>query len=64
MNLVLPSEDTVPVVNNLDTEDRAELVAVAAVIYIVGEMLVIAAANPSVKHQRVSMKRALYIMCK
>ena len=50
MNLVLPPGDTVPVVNNLDTEDRAELAATAAVIYIVGKILVIATANLSVKH--------------
>ena len=50
MNLVLPPGDTVLVVNNLDTKDRAELAAVAAIAHIVGKMLVIAAANPSVKH--------------
>ena len=50
MNLVLPPGDTVPVVNNPDTEDRAELVAAAAVAHIAGEMLVTAAANPSVEH--------------
>ena len=64
MNLVLPPGDTVPVVNNPDTEDRAELAAAAAVAHIAGEMLITATANPSVKHQRVSMKRASYVMYK
>ena len=50
VNLVLPPGDTVPVVNNLDTEDRAELAAIVAVAYIVGKILVIATVNPSVKH--------------
>ena len=35
VNLVLPPGDTVPVVNNPNTEDRAELVAIAAVAHIV-----------------------------
>ena len=64
VNLVLPPGNTVPVVNNPDTEDRAELAATAAVVHIAGEMLVTAAANPSVKHQRVSMKRASCVICK
>ena len=50
VNLVLPPGDTVRVVNNPDTEDRTELAATAAVAYIVGEMLIIATANPSVEH--------------
>ena len=64
VNLVLSPGDTVLVINNPDTEDRAELAATAAVAYIVGEILIIATANPSVKYQRVSMKRASYIICK
>ena len=64
VNLVLPPGDIVPVVNNPDTEDRAELAAAAAVAHIVGEILVTAAANPSIKHQRVSMKRTSCVMCK
>ena len=64
VNLVLPPGDTVSVVNNPDTEDRVELVAIAAVTYIVGKMLIIAAANLSIKHQRVLIKRALYIIYK
>ena len=52
------------VVNNPDTKDRAELVAIVAVAHIVGEILVIAAANPSVEHQRVLMKRALCVIYK
>ena len=64
VNLVLPSGDTVPVVNNPDTEDRAELVAIVAVAHIADKMLVTATANLSVKYQRVSMKRALYIIYK
>ena len=50
VNLVLPPGDTVPVINNLDTEDRAELAATAAVVYIVGKILVIAAANLFIKY--------------
>ena len=50
VNLVLPLGDTVPVMNNPDTEDRAELAATAAVAHIVDEILVIAAANLFVKH--------------
>ena len=64
VNLVLPPEDTVPVINNPDTEDRTELAAAAAVIHIADKMLVTAAANPSIKHQRVSMKRASYVIYK
>ena len=64
VNLVLPSGDTVPVVNNLNIKDRAELVATVTVAHIAGKILVIATANPYVEHQRVSMKRALCIMCK
>ena len=64
VNLVLPPGDTVPVVNNPDTEDRAELAAAAAVAHIADEILVTATANPSVKHQRVSMKRTSYVICK
>ena len=50
MNLVIPPGDTVPVINNPDTEDRAELVAVAAIVYIVGKILIITIANLSVEH--------------
>ena len=50
VNLVLPPGDTVPVVNNPDTKDRAELAATAAVAHIAGKILVTAAANPSVEH--------------
>ena len=50
VNLVLPPGDRVPVVNNPDTEDRAELAATAAIAYIVGEMLIIAIVNLSVKY--------------
>ena len=50
VNLVLPLGDTVLVVNNPDTEDRVELVAIAAITYIVGKILIIAVANLSVKH--------------
>ena len=64
MNLVLPPEDTVPVINNPDTKDRAKLAATAAVVYIAGEILITAAANPSIEHQRVSMKRVLCVICK
>ena len=64
VNLVLPPEDTVLVINNLNTEDRAELAAAVAVVYIVGKILVTAAANLFVEHQRVSMKRALCVIYK
>ena len=64
MNLMLPPEDIVSVINNPDTEDRAELVAAAAIAHIIGEILIIAIANISVKYQRVSIKRALYIIYK
>ena len=47
---MLPPGDTVPVVNNLDTEDKAELAATVVVVYIAGDMLVTATANPSVEH--------------
>ena len=63
MNLMLPPGDTVLIVNNPDTKDRAELVATVAVAYIVGKKLV-TAVNIYVKHQRVSMKHALYIIYK
>ena len=49
VNLMLPPGDTVPIVNNLDTKDRAELVTTAAVARIAGEKL-IAAVNIYVKH--------------
>ena len=49
-NLVLPPGDTVPVVNNLDTEDKAELAAAVIIVYIADEMLVTATANLSVEH--------------
>ena len=63
MNLMLPPEDTVPIINNPDTKDRVELVATAAVAYIADKKLV-TAVNIYVEHQRVSMKRTLYIICK
>ena len=50
VNLMLPPGDTVPVINNLDTKDRAELAAIAAVAHIAGKILFIAAANPSVEY--------------
>ena len=50
VNLVLPPGDTVPVVNNPDIEARVKLAATAAIIYIAGKILVIAAANPSIKY--------------
>ena len=52
-----------PIINNPDTKDRAELVATAAVAYIAGKKLV-AAVDIYVEHQRVSMKRAPCVMCK
>ena len=61
---MLPPGDTVLVINNPDTKNRAELAATAAIVYIVGEILVIAIANLSIKHQRVSIKRASYVICK
>ena len=63
MSLMLPPGDTVPMVNNPDTKDRAELAAAAAVARIAGEKLV-AAVDIYVEHQRVSMKRAPCVMCK
>ena len=63
VNLMLPSEDTVPMIDNPNTKNRAELVATAAVAYIVDEKL-IAAVNIYVEHQRVSIKRAPCVICK
>ena len=63
-NLVLSLGDTVLVINNLDTEDRVELAATAAVAYIADKILITAAANLFVKHKRVSIKRTLYIIYK
>ena len=64
INLVLSPGGTVLVINNSDTEDRAELAATAAIVPIAGEMLVIAAANLFVEYQRVSIKRTLCVMYK
>ena len=50
INLVLPPGDIVPVINNLNTKDRAELAAIIAVVYKVGKILVIAAANLFIKY--------------
>ena len=50
VNLVLPPGNTVPVVNNSDTEDRVELAATAGIVYIVGKILVTATANLYIKH--------------
>ena len=63
MNLILPPGDTVLIVNNPDTKNRAELVAAAAVAHIVGKKLV-TAVNIYVKHQRVSMKRTPCVIYK
>ena len=63
MNLMLPPGDTVLIVNNPDTKDRAELAATAAIARIAGKKL-IAAVDIYVKHQRVLMKRAPCVMCK
>ena len=60
---MLPLGDTVPIVNNLNTKDRAELVATAAVAYITGKKL-IAAVNIYIEYQKVLMKRAPYIIYK
>ena len=60
----LPPGDTVPVVDNPDTEDRAEMAAAAAVIHTAGELLVAAAADARIEHQRVPMKRAACVVCK
>ena len=49
VNLILPPGDTVPIVDNPDTKDRAELVAIAAVACIAGKKL-IAAVDIYVKH--------------
>ena len=59
MNLVLPPGDTVPVVNNPDTKNRAELAAVAAIAYITGKILVTATANLFIKYQ--SLNKACFI---
>ena len=64
VNLVLPPGDTVPVVDNPDTEDRAEMAAAAAVVRTAGKLLVTAAADARIKHQRVLMKRAICVVCK
>ena len=63
VNLMLPPGDTVLIVDNPDTKNRAELVATAAVAHIAGEKLV-AAVNIYIEHQRVSIKRTPYIICK
>ena len=47
---MLPPGDTVPVINNLNTKDRAELAAIAAIAHIVGKILIITTANLSIKH--------------
>ena len=64
VNFMLPPGGTMPVIDDPDTKDRAELVAAAAIAAAAGKMLVTAAASASVEHQRVSMKRAACIMCK
>ena len=63
-NLVLSLGDTVLVINNLDTEDRVELAATAAVAYIADKILITAAANLFIKHKRVSMKCASCVIYK
>ena len=63
VNLILPPGDTVPIVDNPDTKDRAELAATAAVARIAGKKL-IATVDIYVEHQRVSMKRAPCVICK
>ena len=64
VNLVLPPGDTVPVVDNPDTEDRAEMAATAAVVRTAGKLLVAAAADARIEHQRVPIKRAACMVCK
>ena len=64
MNLVLPPGDTVPVINNPDTKDRAEMAATAAVVYTAGKLLVAAAADTRIKHQRVPIKRTICVVYK
>ena len=64
VNLVLPPGDTVPVVNNSDTEDRVEMAAAAAVVHTVGKLLIAAAADARIEHQRVPMKRAVCVVYK
>ena len=64
VNLVLPPGDTVPVVDNPDTEDRAEMAATVAVVRTVGKLLVAARADARIKHQRVPMKRAICVVYK
>ena len=64
VNLVLSPGDTVPVINNSNTEDRVEMAATAAIVCIVGKLLIIAAADTRIKHQRVSIKRTIYIIYK
>ena len=49
VNLVLPPGDTMPVVADPDTEDRAEIAA---------------AADARIEHQRIPMKRAACVVCK
>ena len=50
MNLVLSPGNTVPVVNNLNTEDRVELAAAVAIAHIVGKILITATANLFVEY--------------
>ena len=64
VNLVLPPGDTVPVINNPDTEDRAEMVATAVIVYTAGKLLVTATADARIEHQRISIKRATCVICK
>ena len=64
VNLVLPPGDTMPIVADPDTEDRAEIAAAAAVTHTAGELLVTAAADARIEHQRIPMKRAACVVCK
>ena len=64
INLVLLPGDKVPVINNPNTKDRAELAATVTVAHIAGRILVTAIANLFIKYQRISIKRASYVIYK
>ena len=51
-------------INNPNTEDRAEMAATAAVICTVDKLLVTAAANTRIEHQRVPIKHTICVVYK